>query len=238
MYCYKMIDGQVLSNTITTSRFKDFLIWLEGLWGNHQLLTSNVQDIYLHFYKDKTLRRVQKYFDRFGYQDSTQFINGVEVPSVKELLDMIDWTWISTGIPVRFHGDLHFENVIDTGNGFCLLDWRQNFGGLDDYGDIYYELAKLWHGLIVSHGIIHQGLYEIDMDGTTINFDLLRRQTLIDCETWLQRYLTRNHYDYHKVKVLTALIYLNIATLHHSPYAEMLFHLGKLMLNTLEAENV
>lgn len=238
MYCYKMVEGKVLSATITTSRFKDFLAWLKGLWGNSQLLTSDVQEVYLRFYKDKTLSRVQEYFDRFGYQDSMQCINGVEVPSVKELLDMIDWTWVSTGIPVKFHGDLHFENVIDTGDGFCLLDWRQNFGGLDDYGDIYYDLAKLWHGLIVSHGIIHRGLYEIDIDGDTVNFDFLRRQTLIDCETWLQRYLVKNHYDYHKVKILTALIYLNIAALHHQPYAEMLFHLGKLMLNELEGDSV
>ncbi|KKN98947.1 hypothetical protein LCGC14_0141920 [marine sediment metagenome] len=230
MYCYPMVDGRVLSNTITTSRFKDFLTWLEGLWGEQKLLTKEIQKVYLEFYKDKTTQRIHDYFERFGYHDSRQCINGVDVPSVAELLGRIDWSWMSTGIPVRFHGDLHFENTIDTGEGFCLLDWRQNFGGLKDYGDIYYDLAKLWHGLIVSHGIIHQGLYEIDIYGTTVNFDLLRRQTLIDCETWLKQYLIRNHYDHHKVKVLTALIYLNIASLHHQPYAEMLFHLGKLML--------
>lgn len=237
MYCYQMVKGTVLSNTITTSRFKDLLGWLQGLWGECQLLTSDVQNVYMRFYKDKTLSRVQEYFDRFGYTDTPQCINGVNVPTVRDMLDKIDWTWMSTGVPVRFHGDLHFENIIDTGSDFCLLDWRQNFGGLDSYGDIYYDLAKLWHGLIVSHGIINQGLYEIDIDGDVVNFDLLRRQTLIDCETWLQNYLTHNHYDYHKVKVLTALIYLNIAALHHQPYAEMLFHLGKLMLNGLEATN-
>lgn len=233
MYCYKMIEGKVLSNTITMSRFKEFLAWLEGLWGDRQLLTAEVREVYRRFYQDKTLKRVQAYFDRFGYQDSEQCINGVDVPSVAELLDRVDWAWISEGIPVRFHGDLHPENTLDTGGGFSLLDWRQNFGGMSDYGDVYYDLAKLWHGMIVSHGIIHKGLYEIDIDGTVVNFDLLRRQILIDCETWLQQYLIRHHYDCHKVKVLTSLIYLNIATLHHQPYAEMLFHLGKSMLSNL-----
>lgn len=237
MYCYKMVAGQVLSNTITTARFKYLLLWLEKLWSNRHLLTSDMRDAYLRFYKDKTIGRVQEYFDRFGYEDSLQCINGVMVPTVKNLLSAIDWEWISMGVPVRFHGDLHFENIIDTGDRFWLLDWRQNFGGQMDYGDIYYDLAKLLHGLIVSHGIIRKELYEIDIDGTTVNFDLLRRQTLIDCETWFQRYITQNHYDYHKVRVLTALIYLNIATLHHQPYAEMLFHLGKLMLYGLEMGN-
>ena len=27
-----------------------------------------------------------------------------------------------------------------------FLDWRQNFGGIINYGDIYYDLAKLYHG--------------------------------------------------------------------------------------------
>jgi len=237
MYCYKEVEGQVLSKTITTTLFKKFLTCTEKMWGDRQLLTESVRDVYLKFYKDKTIQRIGDYFERFGYHDSAQCINGVDVPPVFELLDRIDWTWISTGIPVRFHGDLHFENIIDMNGDFCLLDWRQNFGGLTDYGDIYYDLAKLWHGLIVSHSIIHQGLYEIDINGDIVNFDLLRRQTLIDCETWLQRYLVRNHYDCHKVKVLTALIYLNIAALHHQPYAEMLFHLGKLMLVGLEELN-
>ncbi len=237
MYCYPRVDGQVLSKTITTKRFKDFMIWLEGLWGDRQLLTVDMREIYRKFYQDKTFERIHAYFDRFGHEDSPQCINGVDVPSVSELLDKMDWKWISEGIPVRFHGDLHFENIIDTGDNFCGLDWRQNFGGLKDYGDIYYDFAKLWHGLIVSHGIINKGLYEVKINEDTVNFDLLRRQTLIDCETWLQRYLIRNHFDYHKVKTLTALIYLNIAVLHHQPYAEMLFHLGKLMLNELNEEN-
>jgi dTDP-glucose pyrophosphorylase len=238
MYCYRKVNGKVLSDTITLSRFKDFLEWLEGLWEDRQLLTVEVREIYRKFYQDKTFRRVREYFERFCRRDSSQCINSVVVPPIKELLNSVNWKWISEGIPVRFHGDLHFENTIDTGNDFKLLDWRQNFGGLIGYGDIYYDLAKLRHGLIVAHGIIRNGLYKANVDGNIVNFDLLRRQTLIDCEAWFRKYLIKNHYDFHKVEVLTALIYLNIAVLHHQPYADMLFHLGKLMLmNLLEVNN-
>jgi len=233
MYAYSEVGGKVLSRTITIAKFKSFMEWVEGLWSDKKLLSSDDRDVYDQFYREKTLARVQQYFDRFGYHDSEQCINSVDTPTISALLDQIDWRWLSEGVPVRFHGDLHFENVVDTGNGFCLLDWRQDFGGLSSYGDIYYDLAKLMHGLIVSHSIIHQGLYEIDIDGETVNFDLMRKQTLIDCESWLHEYCARHHYDFHKVKVLTALIFLNIAVLHHQPYAEMLFHLGKLMLSGL-----
>ena len=42
---------------------------------------------------------------------------------------------------------------------FTLLDWRQDFGGNMEYGDIYYDLAKLNHGFIISHKIIDEKLF-------------------------------------------------------------------------------
>lgn len=238
MYCYRMINGDVLSNTITVPRFKEFISWSKKLWSDRKLLTIGDKEIYKLFYRNKTFNRVQSYFDRFNYVDSEQHINGVKTPTVNAMLNLIDWDWISNGVPVRFHGDFHFENIIDSMDNFSSIDWRENFGGLIDYGDIYYDLAKLLHGLIVSHGIIYKGLYKIDIDKTIVNFDLLRRQTLIDCATWFKQYLIQHNYDFYKVEILTALIYLNIATLHHQPYAEMLFHLGKLMLwNLLKKES-
>ena len=76
-------------------------------------------------------------------------INGNIVPPISELLNLVDWDNLSSGIPTRFHGDLHFENILisETGN-FSLLDWRQDFAGLQEYGDLYYDLAKLLHGMI------------------------------------------------------------------------------------------
>ena len=233
MYSYQMVDGRILSDTITVSRFKDFLQWTGRLWGNRQSLTTTIKGAYHRFYKDKTFNRVDEYFKRFGHNDVPQCINGTDIPTLAELLNRIDWEWISDGIPVTFHGDLHFENVLDTGNGFCGLDWRQNFDTLDTCGDAYYDLAKIWHGLIVSHGLICRKLYSVDIDRSNVAFDLLRRQILVDCEQYLRSYLTNNGYDCLKTEILTALIYLNIAALHHQPYAEMLFHLGKSMLHNL-----
>jgi len=233
MYSYKMVEGKVLSETITVSRFKDFLKWVENLWGPKQELTAKIRTAYRQFYEAKTSSRVEEYFSRFGYQDVAQCINGTNVPTMAELLSRVDWEWISDGMPVVFHGDMHFENALDTGNNFCGLDWRQNFGSLSGGGDAYYDLAKIWHGLIVSHGLIRRGLYSVDIRGNNVSFELLRRQVLVDCERYLRSYLIDGGYDCLKTEVITALIYLNIAALHHQPYAEMLFHLGKLMLYNL-----
>jgi hypothetical protein len=54
--------------------------------------------------------------------------------------------------------------------------------------------------------------------------------TLVECEHYFVRWLEDNDYDTKKVRVMTALIYLNIAALHHNPYSLLLFALGKSML--------
>jgi hypothetical protein len=43
-------------------------------------------------------------------------------------------------------------------------------------------------------------------------------------------WLEAQGYDLKKVLVLTALIFLNIAALHHFPYSTLLYTLGKSML--------
>jgi len=86
------------------------------------------------------------------------------MPLMKGLLDKIDWGWLSSGLPGRFHGDFHFENILwdESGQKFIFLDWRQDFGGNLHTGDIYYDLAKLLHGLIINHEIIDNNYYCID----------------------------------------------------------------------------
>ena len=66
-------------------------------------------------------------------------------------MNNIEWKNLSRGINVNFHGDLHFENIIFSKNKFVLLDWRQDFNENLKVGDLYYELAKIMHGIIVSH---------------------------------------------------------------------------------------
>ena len=56
-------------------------------------------------------------------------INDEPMPLLATLLDRIDWDNLAKGLPGRFHGDFHFENILwnsDTEN-FIFLDWRQDF---------------------------------------------------------------------------------------------------------------
>jgi aminoglycoside phosphotransferase (APT) family kinase protein len=132
-------------------------------------------------------------------------------------------------VPVRLHGDLHFENILfdRASERFTLLDWRQDFGGILEYGDIYYDLAKLKHGLIINHELITQNHFQVVHEGNEVKFEFLRKSMLVECENEFDLFLEREGFDVQKVAILTSLIFLNIAPLHHYPYNWLLFYLGK-----------
>ena len=235
MYKYQEVEGKVLSEVITLPLFNLFLDHSASFWQRHAL-NQNEQIAFrqacLTFYRDKTKQRIQQFYRTFQRVDGTEPINGVPMPTLADLLAKLNWEWLSDGLPGRFHGDLHFENVLwsEKTAKFTFLDWRQEFGGSLTTGDIYYDLAKLLHGLIVCHELITRDLYEVEWNKDEIRLDLLRRHILVECEQRYEEWLDENGYNVRKVRIITALIYLNIATLHHYPYCLLLYALGKQML--------
>lgn len=238
LYSYKMVNGEVLSRVANRVTFNNLLDFMAEFWKKKNLSTEekdNFKKESMKFYKDKTYKRVYEYFNRFNYFDRTETINGMKIPTLMSILDKVDWDYISDGIPVNFHGDLHFENILlSENNEFVLLDWRQRFGdNITEYGDLYYDLSKLMHGLIVSHDIVNKNMFDINVNDDYIKFDILRTNTSVECENIFKEFMMDNSFDYNKVMIMTALIYLNIASLHHYPYSKFLFYLGKYMLYNL-----
>jgi hypothetical protein len=235
MYSYLKIPGQVFSRVVNWPRFEALLDFSKTLWTLQELSKSekiHLKTICLDFYRDKTIKRIDLFFEKFGRYDLGQPVNGLNLPPIKNLLDRLDWDWLTNGLFGRFHGDFHFENILYNQGQFIFLDWRQNFGGSLSIGDIYYDLAKLLHGLIVSHEQVAHNEYHVQWSDNEINFDLLRKQSLVECEKRYLTWLDSEGYDRRKVLILTALVFLNIAALHHYPYSLMLFALGKYMLGT------
>ena len=70
-----------------------------------------------------------------------------------------------------------------------------------------------------------------------IEFDFYRRNALCEGILILKEFVEHNEYNWKKVCVLTALIYLNIAPLHHYPYSHLLYYLGKTMLYDILKNN-
>jgi len=236
MYCYDYAKGDVLSKCISRPIFDKLLTFSEAFWVKKPLDQKGEEEFKascMNFYKEKTQERVEQFYKNFNKTDNATIINGVEYPPLKDLLDQVDWDYVADGLPGQFHGDYHFENIIydEKEDKFKLLDWRQNFEKSLDIGDIYYDFAKLNHGLIICHELIAKDLYEATWEGDEIRFDFARKQKLVECEQMFYQWLAEKGYDVKKVRLMTALIFLNIAALHHYPYVLLLYGLGKQMLH-------
>lgn len=235
MYRYPKVQGKVLSEVVTLPLFAKLLEHCKGFWSQRPLsgaAAADFQKTCRSFYRDKTFERVALFYKNFSHQDGTEPINGVPMPTLESLLNAVDWDWLADGLPGRFHGDFHFENILwsATEQTFTFLDWRQDFGGDLSTGDIYYDFAKLLHGLIISHELIAKDLYSVELKPEEITYDFHRKQILVECEHDFGQWLAAQGFDVKKVWTLTALIYLNIAALHHHPYSLLLYSLGKSML--------
>lgn len=235
MYLYNKVQGNVLPEVVTIPLFNRLLDFCEAFWKKTRL--SEVEsEIFrsscFNFYRNKTLERVRLFYTTFDRLDGTESINGRQMPKLQSLLNTVDWDWLADGLPGRFHGDFHFENIlwIPDSDKFLFLDWRQDFAGDLKNGDIYYDFAKLLHGLILSHELISLGHYSVVWRSNSIDFDFHRKQILVECERFFGSWLDANGFDVAKVCILTSLIFLNIAPLHHEPYSDLLYSLGKSML--------
>lgn len=233
MYSYKKVEGEILSKIVTIPLFDKLLNYSEKFWEYRFMLIlkyKEFDDNCLKFYKNKTEERIELFYKTHEIEDKKEYINGIYTPTLKELLNNINWKWLSDAFPVRFHGDFHFENILYSNNKFTFLDWRQDFGGDLEVGDIYYDFAKLNHGLIICHELIAKNMFHVDINEDNIHYDFYRKQILVECEQYFKEWIKKNGHDYKKIRMLTALIFLNIAPLHHDPYSKLLYYLGKSIL--------
>ncbi|MBX4196761.1 NTP transferase domain-containing protein [Candidatus Pacearchaeota archaeon] len=239
-YAYKKVDGNILYSLLNTQVAHDFFQWLKReLWKPVDLSDSEKKEFENAckvFYKDKTLKRLEKFYSETNIQDIHNIINGIAVPPLQELLEKVNWDSIFQGIPVRFHGDLQFDNVLVSRDPmsnlqkFILLDWRHDFGGFMKAGDLYYDLAKLYGGMIISYQLIKEGMFSFDMSGASVYYNHFVKNDIVEAKEEFELFLKKNNFDLNKIRTLTSLIFLNMAPLHKDPFNFMLYFMGKSML--------
>jgi len=234
IYSYQRVEGTTLSKA-PTEIFKEFLNFSHKFWFSN-IKKAEIYDAhkkYMDFYKTKTLSRVRNFMELFSNYD-IKSINNENVIAIENLLLNIDWNALSEITLGRIHGDLHPDNIIYAPNlkNFYLLDWRQDVAGeVSDVGDIYYDLAKINHGLIVDHQKVSLNEFTVEICGNKGYFEIEMTEKKAIWKKEFDQFVIEMNFDVDKVNILTALIFINIATLHHDPYNKFLFLLGHEMLN-------
>jgi hypothetical protein len=228
-YKYDYVKGTLMADGYNPSEFRDFLTWANtNLWKPAKTISDNkFKSICKEFYYDKTVERISRTLKKLSIKDKSEVINGIEIPSLKKIFSMIDWNYLSSAKQTGFHGDFILDNILKTKKGYCLLDWRQDFGGLIKSGDMYYDLAKLNHNLTVSHDLVNKQLFTVEVRKGKIICDILRKNYLVEGEKVFWKFVDENKLDPKKIKLLTPIIWLNMSPLHEDPLDLFLFYFGK-----------
>ena len=231
-YSYRKLDGHTLYHMLNSEIFRDFLHWSRDvLWKKPELSEEDKRkflEACRKFYYDKTMKRLEEFYSKYNITDSENNINGVLVPSLKDLFDKLDFDYVCNGIPVRFHGDFTIGNIFVTRDKESQL--HKDFGGLTKVGDIYYDLAKLYKGIILSDELIKEGMFSFDKSGSSIYYDYFIKNQLLEAKEEYEKFIRENGFDLQKVRIIAALTLLNMSPLHHEPFSFLVYYLGKNLL--------
>lgn len=245
-YSYNLLKGQTLYNCFNPKISIDFFNWCkEFLWKEVEVDKKEFELSCWKFYFNKTLERITLFHQKYTDIDPTidYTINGFKIPCLNSLLKDINWNWICDGIPSLIHGDLQFDNILKTGwlstrkEDFKLLDWRDDFGGSIEYGDLYYDLAKLYGGLTISYAEIKEGKFHIEEDGVNIAFDFAVSHLLNESRVEFEKFV-KESFNFKKIEVIRSLIFLNMAPLHTEPFDRLLYFMGLYYLDKSFKKNI
>lgn len=223
-------DGQPLSHSYDISIVRRLLEWTStNLWTNAISDNSHLEHC-KRFYIDKTMARINqwKYLE-----NERNVVNGIFCGNIIDLIHKIPTNRICNSEFSGFHGDFILDNLLwSSSRGFVLIDWRQDFDGLLDRGDIYYDLAKLRHNLIFNHMNVDSGLFLCEEDihnKDNVIVDLKCDWRFIKQVNDLENIIKeKKGFDIWRVRILTAIIWLNMAPLYEDELlSKFLFYFGK-----------
>lgn len=240
---YKLFHGKTLYDIDDHIIYNNFLYWLkERLWSEQgSAQKEKVEASCWEFYHNKTIDRMNWFLserdDSYeGCHTVTYKNETLSTRPIKHYIDEVDWNSLITSESCRIHGDLQFDNALycEASQSFRLIDWREDFAGLYAEGDIYYDLAKLYGGMIMNYGLVRDcNTYEITQSGENIKYNWHTDGNWHKFIDSFKVWVIFNKYDINKIELLTALIFLNMSPLHCDGLDDILFYHSKFMLEKI-----
>lgn len=218
---YEIINNPILANLLN---FLDKKLWNKS----SKEISSNFKKHCLEFYNFKTQSRIDLFYSKKKIKDKKYRINGIQRNKLSIYLNKIDWSLLSNGIETNFHGDLQFDNIILDNNGkiFKLIDWRSDFNGQTLKGDLYYDISKLYAGCMLPYNEIKKGNFQFAQKNEEVLFNFYVSNNLIEAKNEIEKYIKHKDLSLKKVKIISSLIFLNMAPLHSDPFSDLLYFLG------------
>lgn len=232
-FAYHFVDGSNLAHELSPESCRRFLSWMESAFWTVQDCDATVfAGICLRFYSEKTRKRLANYLSIRSLQAEPNIEDECgPYPTIGEMLDVLEPVLSFGGLPSRFHGDLHADNVIITGSQnppFRLIDWREDFGGDLVVGDRYYDLAKFLHTLTFSVDAMERKAFTL-VTTPSLHVENERDENLRRVEVAFWEHVT-GRYDLRRILMIEAIAFVNMAPLYDRELGDYLYYLGRTRL--------
>lgn len=231
-YKYRYIDGVLASDSLDLNEFKNALddiytnFWI-AQYKDPTEFKKTIED----FYINKTKKRIIDLHTQIpSLKDHTNLsINSVNMRSIESLIEEFKNIFIKDSILdyTTYHGDFVLDNLVLDNNKFKFLDWRQNFGGDLDGGDMYYDLAKMNHSFSLDHKLIINGNFKITKNtNNDFYIDVMCKHSSTKKKEIFINFINEHNLNMSRINALTGLIWINMSPLHVYPLNELLYLLG------------
>lgn len=235
---YDYINGTVFSHKIDSIKFEKMLnIFDKKLWYDIEEDLEFTNKVY-KFYIEKTEKRLLDIKNKYSsiIKDNNEVINGVEIKlNINEMINNIynKTDYFKNIKNINFHGDFIIDNMIlDENDNIILIDWRDSFADSTSSGDMLYDLSKLNHNLIVSHDMIFNNNFEVNISVNNVDVNLFINSKMLECQDVLKSFIESKNINYDFIEFLTGLIWINMSPLHEQqyPFDIFLYYFGKLKM--------
>lgn len=238
---YDWEPGLTLYNHDSVFIYTEFLLFLDKVMHISEKYQGPLE-LFNKFYFEKTEDRKKMFIDRFGdkYFDIEYNINGCSYKSLNYLLSKIKINDIysSFSFYTEFHGDLQFDNIIysEKRKDFVYIDWRESFGGHTEGGDLYYDLSKIYGGCIIPYHLVkNKSFIKLKEGYSVVEYQYDLPQSLFEFITKYETWLVEKGFNLTKIKIITALIFLNMSPLHDDVFGKtLLFKSIELLSDVVE----
>lgn len=222
---YTKVNGNTLYEKIDENIFSNFLNWLKtDVW--FDVKETNFEQKCYDFYYKKTIDRVEKFYEKYDTFADYETVNNKKVLPLQTCIKKIDWDYVCQGVPSFIHGDLQFDNVL-CGDEYTLLDWRQKFS-TSYFGDRYYDLGKMYGGMLLNYNRIKNG--ELKYDLNSDHNLLVHNENLKQKDVYFEifsNFVNENDYEMKKIELLAPIIFINMSPLHSAPFDKILYGLAQ-----------
>jgi aminoglycoside phosphotransferase len=192
-------------------------------------------------YVSKTRRRLEQLQDNPAFaeifESDSLVVNENEVPSVNSVLAQLPFLVRENNLLGQesmsvIHGDLCLPNILyDPRNEILkLIDPRGAFGKFTIYGDHRYDLAKLRHSFVGHYEHLINDMYSASWSVTDneISYEIQvseeQDQRAVRFDSILQK---RAHTQLREVKLIEALLFLSMVSLHSDSHERQLCMLAQ-----------